>query len=93
MFEGHSAPSDSHPDAVLSYDPKTRRYLLAYDYGNNNDSWDLVYRKGSQLPHSGAALAWAEHPRGPSTGWSAPFSPTGSWRGCWAGTAGCTPPR
>ena len=65
VFEGHSAPSDSHPDAVLSYYPKTRRYLLAYDYGNNNDSWDLVYRKGSQLPHSGAALAWAEHPAGP----------------------------
>lgn len=65
VFEGHKVPSDSHPDAVLSYDPKTQRYLLTYDYGDNNDNWEFAYKQGKDLPHSGAALAWAESPAGP----------------------------
>lgn len=65
MFEGEEAPSSACPDAVVFYDKKRGRYLLTYDWGTENESWDNAYDSSGTTADSGAAVAWGDTPAGP----------------------------
>ncbi len=64
FFEGDDAPSDGYPDAVLCYDPKTKKYLLTYDTFTYDRQW-LTEPDPPSRTTTGVALAWADSPAGP----------------------------
>lgn len=72
-FEGHESPSDTCPDAVMTYDPGTKRYWLAYDWCDNSFTWENAHDAGKSGADSGAALAWSTSPEGPFTRLETPF--------------------
>ena len=66
-FEGYAVAADGHPDTVMTYDPETRRYWLAYDWGTNESTWENAHSPADKNQGSGGALAWAASPAGPFT--------------------------
>ena len=66
-FDGYSVAADNHPDTVMTYDPETKRYWLAYDWGTNESSWETAHHPPEKKYNGGAALAWARSPAGPFT--------------------------
>ena len=72
-FEGYDAAADSHPDVVMTYDPETDLYWLAYDWLTNETNWQNIYLPSSKNHDSGAALAYAKSPVGPFTRLPAPL--------------------
>ena len=67
LFEGYDVPADRHPDVVMEYDPETKLYWLAYDWGTILGSWETAHHPPNQNGGGGAALAYATNPAGPFT--------------------------
>lgn len=63
QFQGHPTPTASYPDAVMAYDRRLDKYLLAYDWSDEGFSWETAHQQARI--DSGSALAWAESPSGP----------------------------
>ena len=66
-FDGYAVAADGHPDTVMTYDPETKLYWLAYDWGTNESSWENAHNPTDKNQGSGGALAYAESPAGPFT--------------------------
>jgi hypothetical protein len=66
-FDGYAIAADGHPDTVMTYDPETKLYWLAYDWGTNESSWENAHNPTDKNQGSGGALAYAESPAGPFT--------------------------
>ena len=65
LFEGVPEPSSSCPDAVLFYDGRRGQYLLTYDWGTDNGTWEVAHDYTGGTADAGAAVAWADSPTGP----------------------------
>jgi hypothetical protein len=72
-FDGYSSAADSHPDAVMTYDPETKLYWLAYDWGTNDSTWAEAHHPSDKNYDGGAALAYSQSPAGPFTRLSKPI--------------------
>ncbi|MDR1723640.1 MAG: hypothetical protein LBR84_06860 [Tannerella sp.] len=79
-FDGHEVAADGHPDVVLFYDKKLKKYLLTYDGSTNNFSWAVAHT-GAENMDSGAALALADSPAGPFTRLKQMFVSNAKYRG------------
>ena len=66
-FDGYAIAADGHPDTVMTYDPETKLYWLAYDWGTNESSWATATHPPEKKYNAGGALAYAENPAGPFT--------------------------
>ena len=64
-FDGVTVPSCACPDSVMFFDKKRKKYLLTYDWGTENETWDNAYDTSGTTADSGAAVAWADSPVGP----------------------------
>ncbi|MBO4298482.1 MAG: hypothetical protein J5998_06760, partial [Clostridia bacterium] len=65
MFDGVAEPSSSCPDVVLFYDERRGKYLLTYDWGTDNSTWEVAHNYAASDADAGAAVAWADSPAGP----------------------------
>ena len=72
-FDGYSSAADSHPDVVMTYDPETKLYWLAYDWANNDFTWSEAHHPSDKKYDGGAALAYSQSPAGPFTRLSNPI--------------------
>ena len=72
-FDGYSTAADSHPDAVMTFDPETKLYWLAYDWGTNDQTWATAHHPSDKKYDGGAALAYSSNPAGPFTRLSKPI--------------------
>ena len=72
-FDGIPSAANRHPDAVMTYDPETKTYWLAYDWVTDDFSWGTVFHPSERKYDSGAALAYAQSPAGPFTRLSKPI--------------------
>ena len=64
-FEDTPVPSSGCPDAVVFFDVKRGKYLLTYDWGTENTTWDNAYDSSGTTADAGAAVAWGDTPAGP----------------------------
>jgi len=71
-FDGYDVPANSHPDVVMTYDPDTKLYWLAYDW-LTAAAWGHAHHPTEKTYNSGAALAWAKSPAGPFTRLTSPI--------------------
>ena len=69
-FDGYTSTADDHPDVVMTCDPETKLYWLAYDWGTENMTW---HHPSDREHDGGAALAYAQSPAGPFTRLSKPL--------------------
>jgi len=72
-FEGYTVAADGHPDTVMTYDPETKLYWLAYDWGTNESTWATAQHPPEKKYNGGGALAYAKNPAGPFTRLSQPI--------------------
>ncbi|MCL2700244.1 MAG: hypothetical protein FWE88_00970 [Phycisphaerae bacterium] len=72
-FDGHTAAANHYPDVVMTYDPDTKLYWLAYDWLNEDCSWATAHHPPEKTYDSGAAIAYATTPAGPFTRLTSPI--------------------
>ena len=66
-FDGYSVAANCHPDAVMTRDPETKLYWLAYDWVTSDFTWAQAHHPSDRKYDGGAALAYAKSPAGPFT--------------------------
>ena len=73
FFDGYTVAADIHTDVVITYDPKTKLYWLAYDWEINGKTWAEAHHPSDRKYDGGSALAYAQSPAGPFTRLSKPL--------------------
>ena len=64
-MDGVTHPVAGCPDCVLFYDPNRKKYLLTYDWGTDNATWEASRDYAAHDADAGAAVAWGDTPAGP----------------------------